>query len=229
MRNHLIFLYLGFGALSLNQNLYAQSVASDTSLHQRAIASALKKVPRNQKGLFFGTSYYGVRYDIKKGHPFFSSDLPLEGNLIYNGVRYPDEEFQYDILRDEVIFEHWTGQKIMLIRENIEQFTLQGHTFIYITNQDLEQGFYELLAVSGEVELIARREKKMKGDPKVDAPYFIEATKYYLKKGGIFYRVKNSAEILNLLSDNRKIGFAILKKDSETEMIDAINQNVTQR
>jgi hypothetical protein len=206
-------------------NLHGQDAPMTDSLYDEALSNALRKFPRSQKSLFLGTSYNPVRFDTKKGHPFYSTDLPLEGDLIYNNILFKDEEFQYDMMRDEVVFEHLTGQKMILVREKVTSFTIQGHTFKYISDPALEAGFYDLLAESGDVQLLAKREKKMNGNPKVDAPYFSEITRYFLRSKGEFHRVKNATEIIHLLEGNRTISLAVLKKDTESEMIEVVQQH----
>jgi hypothetical protein len=217
MKINPIWLYFFLGIF----NVYGQDAATD-SLYNEALSNTLRKFPKNQKSLFFGSSYNPVRFEEKKGHPFYLTHLPVEGDLIYNDIAFSDEEFQYDMVRDEVVFEHLTGQKMILVKENVRSFTIEGHTFKYMSEPGLEPGFYDLLAESGEIQLLAKREKKMNGNPKTDAPFFIENTRYFLRSKGEFHRVKNATEINHLLEGNRKISLAVLKKDDESEMIEAV-------
>jgi hypothetical protein len=204
--------------------VFAQDNNADTSLVARATTVALSKIPAAQQRLFIGTSYNEINYDVKKGHPFFLSDQPIVGELEYNGVLYPSEEFQYDLMRDELILKHFTGPKTILVKENVGSFTLDGHTFRYISNHIIGVGFYHILISMNDVELIAKREKRMKGKPTEGNPYFKAVTKYYLKKEGNFYRVKNDKDITALFANKHKPVFSGAKKNNEARMIESVKQ-----
>jgi hypothetical protein len=204
----------------------AQHLSADSTLLYESLENAIATTPNHQKALFSGTSYTEVRFDAKKGHPFFQSDMPLTGDLLYHNIAYRNEDFQYDMVRDEIILEHLNGQKIILVKEKLSSFTINGHAFRHIPadGQKMPPGYYQVLYDEGGMQLLARREKKMKGNPHVDFPYFVEATKYFVGKNSIYHKVKNSKDITRLLNDDRKLKIATLKKDPEARMIDVLMQ-----
>jgi hypothetical protein len=204
----------------------AQHLSADSTLLYESLENAIATTPNHQKALFSGTSYTEVRFDAKKGHPFFQSDMPLTGDLLYHNITYRNEDFQYDMVRDEIIREHLNGQKIILVKEKLSSFTINGHEFRHIpaSGQKMPPGYYEVLYDEGGMELLARREKKMKGNPHVDFPYFAETTKYFLGRNSIYHKVKNSKDITRLLNDGRKLKIATLKRDPEARMIDVMMQ-----
>ena len=222
MTNRLFFVLLFFAIVS-NRQVNGQDVNADTALSARALSNAIEKFPQNQRGLFIGTAYYGVPFPVKRGHTFFSFDMPLKGDLYYNGVLYTNEEIQYDLRKDDVVIEHWAGQNIALVKEHLKWFTIEGHKFLYLSSTGLDAGFYELLAEKSGLQLFAKHVKKLKGDPKV-TPYYVESTKYFLQKDGTYYRVKNASQLMNILSLKKKGSFGGLKKSRENEMIEVLNR-----
>ena len=222
MKNRLPVVLI-FLAIVFHHNVCAQQVIADTALSARAFANAVQKIPRNQKGLFVGTAYYGVPFSVKRGHAFFSFDMPLQGDLFYNGVLYTNEEFKYDLRKDEVVIEHWAGQSIALVKENLHWFTLEGHKFLYLSASGIDPGFYELLADRNGSQLFAKRVKKLKGDPRV-TPYYVASTKYFLRKDGTFYPVRSASQIMKILSAKNKSNLRGLKKGREAQMIEVINR-----
>jgi len=204
----------------------AQHQSSDSTLLYESIENAVATAANHQKALYSGNSYKEVRFDAKKGHPFFQSEMPLTGDLTYHNITYRNEDFQYDIMRDEIILEHLNGQKIILVKEKLSSFTTTGHTFRYIPSdgQKITPGYYEVLHDRGDTQLLARREKKMKGNPHENFPYFAETTKYFLRSNGIYHKVKNAKDITRIMTDGRKRNTATLRKDPEARMIDVIMQ-----
>jgi hypothetical protein len=204
----------------------AQVQSADSTFLYESLENAIGTSPNHQKALFSGTSYTEVRFDPKKGHPYFQSYTPLTGDVLYHDIMYRNEDFRYDIVRDEIVLEHLNGQKIILVKEKLSSFVTGGHTFRYFPSdgQKITPGYYEVLYDGKDTQLLARREKKMKGNPQVDFPYFVETTKYFLRRNGVYHKVKNSKEITRTLADGRKLNTALLRKDPEARMVDVIMQ-----
>jgi len=222
VNSFLRFYCIAFFSICFSNTIIAQEVEPDTSLSARSYANAVSRLPRSQKGLFLGAAYSGVPFVVERGHPFFALDFPLRGELVYNGVHYADEEFQYDIVKDELVIDHWAGQKVKLVKENVSWFTIDGHKFIHIT-QGIGPGFYDVLAEKGDAKLLAKRIKKLKGDPRV-SPFYASSTKYFLEKGGVYHRVKNPSQMMSLLHQKKKLNLPRLRKIRDAEMIEVINR-----
>jgi hypothetical protein len=204
---------------------HAQNRSADSLFLSESLENAISTIANTQKALYSGTSYKEIHYDPKKGHPFFQSDTRLTGDILYHNILYRNEEFQYDMVRDEIILEHLTGSKIILVREKLSLFTTQGHTFRYFPgDKKLKSGYYDVLLDKGGTQLIAKRNKKVKGNPHAAAPYFVESAEYYLLAKDVYHKIRNTKDIARILADGSKTKITTSKKDAEARMIDVIMQ-----
>jgi hypothetical protein len=219
-----IFLWL----ITASSDGLAQAALADSALYNHAVENAVGKVLRSQKSINIGKPYTDLRFDIKRGHPFFLSELPLTGMIEYYAVTYRNQEFQYDLIWQQLVFENVTGKKIALVNEKVKWFSIEGHTFYYFANlpDGMESGYYEILAENGDLKLLARREKKIEGHGDPARPFIGSSSKYYLKKDGTYHRVRNANAVARLLSGESKNRLSSEKSGKEEQMRDLVRQYV---
>jgi hypothetical protein len=206
--------------------LFAQVNHTDDSvIYHGAVESALSKSLTYQKAINIGSEYSESIYDFRDGHQFFLSDEKFTGDILYNGIQYTNTDLQYDIVQDIVVTEHVSGRKIFLVSERITEFTLGGHVFRrFPANKDdkVAPGFYDVLVESEVVKLLAKREKRIRGQTsnlyhKKEKSEVEEKTKYFLVNDGIFFPVKSYKDIVELLFDKRKGSGVDVKKQKSEE------------
>jgi hypothetical protein len=182
----------------------------DSVIHRQAYENALNRSLKTQRAINTGIEYGESLYDIRNGHQYFLSEERLSGDIVYSGVIYKNQLLQYDIIQDEVIVEHTSGHKIMLVKERIAEFEIEGHVFrrFGVTGDKAKSGFYELLQDEGNVSLLVKREKKLRGQS--NYPYrrqekslVEERNRYFLVKDRTFFLVRNYKDIVKLLYNGK--------------------------
>ncbi|AHJ97443.1 hypothetical protein Hsw_1848 [Hymenobacter swuensis DY53] len=193
---------------------FGQSSATDSTLLVASVKSASSHYTAaisNNSELFNGPEYvfYNKALQKTKGHPFFETDQPQKGSVLYNGASFSDVPLLYDIKLDQLItFYPVSLLKIQLITPSVGSFSVNNHSFIYLSEDkeaNFTAGFYELL-VSGEASVIARRvketEKSIQGG---QIEYsFIERDKYYIRYNEKPSLVSSAADITRLFPDQKK-------------------------
>lgn len=228
-------------ALASSAELSAQiNHASDSTLYRAALENASGKSLRIQKAINIGSEYHEIPYTITNGHPFLLSDKPLTGEIHYNDIVYKNLAIQYDLIHDEIITEHANGWKIILIKEKISEFTIDGHLYQRFpgsnSNDNIKPGFYNILVNNESIRLLAKREKQIKGQGnhlsyQVEPGHIEEKTDYYLEKEGHLFHVKNHKAIIRLLSDKKRGTYvrAAKEKDEEAQMISVVKQYISSK
>lgn len=192
---------------------HAQQSPDSASLH-RSIAMLQQYVRdelRPDSRLYNGYEY--IRNGTPaKGFPFFDSDGLQNAQLAYDGILYRDIPLEYDLALDEVVIPDYTGKTLIsLISEKVDHFSIGSHEFRYIPAQrenpasrSPSPGFYEVLLTSGQVSLLARREKKLVFPSNREDPAGYEQQNFYfLRKDGQFYYVDGKASLLDALKDKK--------------------------
>jgi hypothetical protein len=204
----LIFLFMLLPSLLLGQPQVPENPPAD-SLSGRGI-----RISDNGRGshlhLYNGTEY--VNYDeYIEGYPFFESETVEKGTLVYDGSLYQNVPMLYDVVKDEVIIEHFNNYfKINLIAKKISSFSLLNHPFVRIVADSLPEpgiptGFYEKL-YDGKVKVLARRIKIMEEEIVYNQlkKRFVQNDRYYLCKDTVYVQVKGRNAILRVFRDRRK-------------------------
>ena len=150
---------------SLTSKLLAQLSVDDSFFYKKSIANTIAlyhKTSGNQTALYNGVPYAGYNFGFEKGHPFFYSDVPQNGSIVYDNVLYTDVNLRYDEI-SKVVLLHQINRQIQLHTEKINSFTISNHQFIHITTNNIAQeelasGFYEIL-YDGAVTLLKKNTK----------------------------------------------------------------------
>lgn len=192
----------------------AQLSADDSIFHSIAISNAVALYYRNigdQSGLYNGSQYGDYPFKFKEGHPFFYTDSPTTGSIVYDSVFYPDVKLLYDEVANAIIFQD-ASHRIQLINERITRFTIWDNHFIRIVKDSLSSapispGFYNIL-YEGRVSVLKQEVKKINEDVSSSAEgvqRFIEEKKYYyIKKKNEYFKVNGKNDLLNIYKDQKK-------------------------
>jgi hypothetical protein len=100
---------------------------------------------------------------------------------------------------------------MVLVKVKIAEFTLEGYVFRNLSQPDISNkmtpGFYNILIEEGDVSILVKRAKREKGNGvqfhQKGLVFLEDITKYYLKKDGNFFEVKNHKNIVKLLSTKK--------------------------
>jgi len=207
---------LFFASLTVNNNLFAQSVRADSSSQQNALSSAINLFyasERNEAPLYNGPEYYFYDPTIK-GNAYFSEvNAFTAGSVFYDGVLYNNVLMLYDLYKDKVVvllYNHFS--KFSLVDEKIKYFDFLGHHFINIdadtvaNKTEIKSGIYDELYL-GKIQVLEKRVKNVQSNSVgLSGPesYFNFFKDYYLKKGRNYYKFSGQGALLDILKDKKK-------------------------
>ena len=190
----------------------AQSAADDSTLYKKAVSNTIAlyyKSAGDQLGLYNGIQYGGYPFSFTEGHPFFYSNKPGIGSVVYDGILYENLSMQYDEIA-EALFMQDSARRIQLLNPRIERFTLFANNFIRIVKDTesaalVKTGFYNIL-YEGGTSLLKKEVKLIRDDVSTgELRHFVDATEYYyLKKNNVFFSIKSKGGFLDLFKDKRK-------------------------
>ena|SRR5690349_5593386 len=219
----------------LSQHATAQN-ADDTTLRenaQHAIVVYYESLGE-ESPLYNGSEYIEYAYTLQEGDPFFQTTNFINGNVNLDGMIFRDVPMVYDIVKDQlIILDFQKVYKINLPAARVQQFFLLGHLFVRLTpdsSAQIKTGFYDQL-YSGKIGLFAKREKRIleKYSNIQISKVIVSQNNYYVKKGGIYYTIKNKSSLLSVLKDKKKevqqywkSNHIKLKKEPEKAMIVAV-------
>jgi hypothetical protein len=201
--------------------LCAQSV--DTTFVRTAADNAAKLYEQQilgQSALYNGKEYKEPE-QTNDQHPFFGSDDWVYGSVNYHSQTFNQVPLLYDITSDALVTENfYNAEEIVLVKERLEGFTINGHTFIKINNKTTggmlpASGFYELIH-DGPTQVIARwqktiRERIVGQEIEID---FDARTRFYVFKNGKYFIVRNKGALLKILGDEKAALRQYIKKNN---------------
>ncbi len=131
-----------------------------------------------------------------------------DGSVVYWNELYENVPLLYDIQNDLIVTEHNRGNPIKLVTEQVQSFTILGHTFVRLIRDDnnkISDGFYDQL-YHGALKVYAKHSKayREKLETQRVIPLFDENTRYYLVKDGTFNVVKTKGSVLQVLNDRKQ-------------------------
>ena len=145
------FLPVVFCLLPLTQ-IFAQSSTDDSLSLIKTINNAVDlyyQSSGDQSRLYNGTEYTGYPFSFVEGSPFFLTNQPQRGSVMYDGVEYRDVNLQYDELSGLLIMQD-ENHRIQLSNDRISGFAIGNNPFIRFVKDSLsppepETGFYNIL------------------------------------------------------------------------------------
>lgn len=185
----------------------------DSVVYEASISNALSKGLKIQKSINIGMEYTELPYFVRNDHQFFLSDQVLEGKVIYNNILYQNVNLQYDLVRDEVLVKNFSDKKIILVKEKVSEFSIEGHLFKRLIDSNSLfkiDGYYEILREGKNVRLLAKRTKRVKGLLSNQLSYRKEelhmeySVRYFLNTNGKYVEVKNYKQIAKILMNEQK-------------------------
>jgi hypothetical protein len=207
------FIFCNTLLLTVSLSVSGQAPEEDSLLFQTAgktVIAISSEMANPQSPLYNGSEY--VNYDNHiEGHQFFESQVLEEGSVMYDGILYKNVPMLYDIVKDEVIIEHFDRYyKIRLVSERINYFSLLNHTFVRFkkdpeSRPELETGFYEIL-YDGQLTVLLKKAKRYKEtiESQRVIRQFLEDDQYYLYKNTSFHPVKGKLSVIQVLKDRKK-------------------------
>jgi len=195
--------------------LFGQGASIDSTFVERSLGNAIAMYTvsiRDQALLFNGVESKALP-EPYEGFPFFGSEYVEPGSILYDGELYKNIPLQYDLVKDELIIEHYDQKGyVSMIKPHqtkVASFQLLDHTFIRIIGDStagvLRDGFYDVL-YDGDIKVLAKRKKNVSEDISLSqlTVSFIEKNNYFIAKGGKYYSVKNKGSMIKVLQDQKK-------------------------
>jgi hypothetical protein len=206
------FLPAVFFLLPLKQ-IFAQSSPDDSLSLAKTVNNTLSiyfQSAGDQSRLYNGTEYTGYPFNFAEGSPFFLTNQPQKGSVMYDGVEYRDVNLQYDELSDKIIMQD-ENHRIQLSNERISRFAIGNNQFVSIVNDSLDPsapatGFYNIL-YEGNPAVLKKEIKSIRQiySYSQEATRLIDVkTNYYFRKNNQYTRIDNQKELLNFFPDRKK-------------------------
>lgn len=217
----LVLAGLNFGGSLLAQNPEGALVDYKRGALAKAISFYDRQLDRNTM-LYTGISYYDPHSTIK-GHQFFGDDYWEQGSIDYNGQHYDSIYMKYDIFKDQLLVENFNSSgflsPIILDQTKVHSFYLMKHHFIMVeadTTSILRTGYYDLMYAGNDLQFVVRRRKEIVDSNEISSirEEFAIKDRYYIRKGGDFYRFRNKNSLLKVLKDHKKELKAFIKRSA---------------
>jgi len=156
--------------------------------------------------------YYVNEYSMAEGHPFFTEEKWITGDLVLNGKLYKNIKMAYDIFSEKVLCVITRPKKIdvaiKLNIDNITSFDIKGHKFINSKKIELKQknGLYEILYLGNDIQVFASWKKEfipvytVESSGKFDEP----KRTIYLVFNKKNYIIKKNKDLINIFIEHKK-------------------------
>lgn len=204
---------------------------------EKAIWSYDQKIGRNS--FLFTGRVYAADYGSVRNHQFFEDDYWEEGTIFYEGQQFDSIYMMFDIYNNEILLEHFNSDgylaPITLDKSKVSSFEIMGHTFIRLeedTVSGLNAGFYDKLHTGDQLGVYVLRKKEISKSNTMNNLYeeFIDNNKYFLKKDGVYHRIRRRKDIWNVLREQKKPLRRYLRKnvllfnqEPERTLVTAVN------
>jgi uncharacterized protein YqgQ len=165
-------------------------------------ASQEKTEPISKYSLLFSGTEYVKQFNEARGNPFFPASKNF-GNIIYYGNVYNNIELLYDCEDDIPIIRDVQGLlKLRLIREKLDEFTVDQHKFIKIKLLSSQGEFYEEI-YRGKYALLMQWQKKAELDAQEIERYVLRKTIFMLK-GNDILPIAGKSTLFSLIVNKEK-------------------------
>lgn len=207
-----LFINLLVVAFSLLPYFSHAQYLTDTAVARRQEAQAADiyyESLKTQSGIYNGSEYVQYTHLLKEGHPYFDTTQLKKGAVFYNRVLYTDVPMLYDIIRDELVAQHFNKVfLIQLIKSKIDWFDLYGHRFEHLGRDstrpgNVRNGFYDLL-YNGKVKMYVKRVKMIQEtipDMQVERKVYAN-DRYFIFKDSIYHEVNSQASVMKVLPNH---------------------------
>jgi len=184
---------------------------SDSGFSRQILDSTITFYTKNLGGdllLYNGREYTG-NYSRTIGHPFYASDRPQKGSIVYDRIHYPHSAISYDLTNDEIFIKTPQDVSVKLVKEKIDRFSLEGHVFVRISprydkRDPASEGFYEVL-FDDSVTVLAKRKKQLEPTFNLEDPYrFVQYDRYFIRIDDVLREVQNEGSLFSLFPGHQK-------------------------
>lgn len=193
--------------------LYAFCVSAQEQLVDTAFQNIAAKHARHlslsanasHARLYNGTDFANPRQTSFEEHPYYISNDWLTGAVHYDGILFEDVALTYDIHSDRLItLIPVNGREIKLITEKIDYFVVNSITFVKLSPQNLDRGFYGRL-YNGDTKVYVRytKSKQERIENRRLVIEFPQSTRYYVLKNGKYFSVRSKKDVLKVLGDRK--------------------------
>ena len=195
--------------------IVAQLSTDDSTFYRKAINNSIAAYYNStgdQSRLYNGTQYPGYPFTFKEGIPFFYSDKPDMGSIVYDGLLYENVLLQYDELGGMVVMQD-RAHHILFRNELVSQFSIFNNTFIRIVKDSAsrvlyETGYYNLLYHGKTIQVLGKEVKKVREQIQSSAEgiwRLIDTKNYfYIRKDNNYYEVEGKKGLLRVYADHKK-------------------------
>lgn len=166
----------------------------------------------SEKSIVNGKEWIPENIHIQ-GHPYFSEQIWKKGVIFFDGEKYENVVFNYNIYRDELIIFYLNeeGVKFFVLNkvlterfEFIDSSEAKPYLFVninYLGLKDTINQFMQLI-YDGETGLFISHKKHINISSAQE--YFMYKRKCYLKKENHLYLFRNKSSLLSLLPERKK-------------------------
>lgn len=167
----------------------------------------------NHNTIYNGKMYIPNTKSNDDGHPMFISNKYVDGSVCINQFKYSHVNLQYNLLEDQIILlNHDQVGGVILSIDEIQEFSLHGHRFVYIKPNSKQQdmisaAYYDQFYKGLNFSLFVKRIKKI-SEITIETGIkrtFTQQNKYYLFKNNIYYSVKTKKDLLAILDNKRDL------------------------
>ncbi|SFS56402.1 hypothetical protein SAMN04487906_0905 [Zhouia amylolytica] len=178
--------------------------------------------------IYTGVQYKEVYRTYGDKHKFLFSYDFLNGDIMYEGQVFEDVMMKYDVYEHNVIVKlnGKFGESVFrLIRNHINQFSIRGHIFYNITQDEEFLGFYEILSdQNSNITLLKKYRKKAEKKLNKDNVYYEfteEPAQYVLYYFGEYYDISNYKDLVQISKKSQPEMSQYVRKNKKLLDIDA--------
>jgi hypothetical protein len=152
----------------------------------------------------------GRQYDLLnsgKSHPFFNTDRYRPGSLLLNGETYDSITINYDIFDQQLTLQYPgnSGQdlKVVLNREMIDHFQIDGLTFRLMSFPETGSSFFQVLS-SSDMSCFLLWKKTLSrstASGNTSYKYSKQSREVYLQREGRLYVVRSRSSFTSIYDE----------------------------
>ncbi|MFY0652147.1 MAG: hypothetical protein JXQ96_08950 [Cyclobacteriaceae bacterium] len=160
---------------------------------------------------------YILRYVGAVNSQFFRGLHPDDGYLIYDGIKYPNIEIQYDIFAQKVVVLLETrdnSQYVTVDNHKVEEFSFNGFVFTNVKGDEvMDEGLYQF-AFDGDSDLFIKRTKTRKESFESNKQIisFTSKNAFFVRNDFGTFKVNGKKSLLAAYQDSDEL-LAVIKKN----------------
>jgi hypothetical protein len=157
-------------------------------------------IPSNS--LLYNGMEYAKQYTVDMGSPFFSTENSI-GDILYQGNWYRGVIFFYDCEDEVLVITLPEGQRMQLVMEKVNAFTLDNHSFLKLQLKGQQAEFYELL-FQGQRQLLVKWRKYLIKNMQEQSVY-VTTRKIFVSDGSALVNIEKLKDFMDLFPSQKKL------------------------